>query len=232
MFQWFEVGINTTTNGWYILSHLPWTGYTSCFKCIILLNIHDNWIKGDGYPHFTNERPRLQKFQELSSVAELFVAGPGLSSCSRDQVCPFLGDNRWCAEVAPTLPHDSASLPTVEMAGEFPRGASRTQWGPLGRAAHLISKPDAVPLLGAILRTSGTSFLLEVRHPLKGWAGDLYWFSPNMQSGDWESPSKSEFCFQVPGPKWPVPASVPNHVHPWEQNCVPGEEGLWLGPAE
>lgn len=102
------------------------------------------------------------------------MAGPGLSSCSRDQVCPFLGDNRWCAEVAPTLPHDSASLPTVEMAGEFPRGASRTQWGPLGRAAHLISKPDAVPLLGAVLRTSGTSFLLEVRHPLKGWAGDLY----------------------------------------------------------
>lgn len=113
------------------------------------------------------------------------MAGPGLSSRSRDQVCPLLGANGWCAEVAPTLPHDSASLPAVEIVGEVLRGASRTRRGPLRRATHLISKPDAGLLLGAAVRTSGTSSLLEeayniehnileVRHSLKGWAGDLY----------------------------------------------------------
>lgn len=102
------------------------------------------------------------------------MAEPGLSSRSRDQVCPLLGANRWCAEVTRTLPHDSSSLLAVELAGEVPRGASITRWGPLGRATHLISKPDSGLLLGAAVRTSGTSSLLEVRHSLKGWAGDLY----------------------------------------------------------
>lgn len=170
--------------------------------------------------------PRSTSFRSLLESQSWDVAGPELSPSPGKKSVPLLGANRqWAAVAPPTFPQDSASLPVVEVEGEICRSGSTSPWD------HLEGSPlDLLHLLGAGLRTSRNSPLLETGDLLKCCAGDLYGFSPNTKPGDRGRAAESGFCVLCSRSRRPAPVQLSNRLCPCapESKTVPPGMGWGL----